>query len=45
MDLQNCNRWCQTNANQSLFSSDLNILGCAKAAPLGKSSGTVQLEI
>jgi hypothetical protein len=35
----------QTNANQSLFSSDLNILGCAKAAPLGKSSGTVQLEI
>jgi hypothetical protein len=38
-------RWCQTNANQSLFSSDLNSLGRAETAPLGESSGTAQLEI
>ena len=36
---------CQTNANQSLFPSNLNLLGCAEAAPLGKSSGAVELEI
>ena len=36
---------CQTNANQSLFSSDLNLLGCAETVPLGQSSGTVVLEI
>ena len=36
---------CQTNANQSLFFSNLNLLGCAEAAPLGQSSGTVQLEV
>jgi len=38
-------RCCQTNANQSLFSSDLKLLGCAETAPLGQSSGTVVLEI
>ncbi|WP_139280761.1 GMC family oxidoreductase [Shimia gijangensis] len=37
-------RWCQTNANQSLFFSNLNLLGCEETAPLGKSSGAVQLE-
>jgi hypothetical protein len=36
---------CQTNAHQSQFSSSLNPLGYAKTAPLGKSGGTVQLEI
>jgi|TARA_B110000503_G_scaffold42333_1_gene69362 hypothetical protein len=38
-------RCCQTNANQPQFFSDLNLLGCAKATPLGKSGGAVQLEI
>jgi hypothetical protein len=39
-------RWCcQTNANQSQFFSNLTLLGRADAAPLGKSSGTVQLEV
>jgi hypothetical protein len=38
-------RCCQTNANQSLFSSNLNLLGCAETAPLGESGGAVQLEI
>ena len=33
------------NANQSHFSSNLNPLGYAKTAPLGKSGGAVQLEI
>ena len=36
---------CQTKANQSHFSRDLNPLGYAKTTPLGKSSGAVQLEI
>jgi hypothetical protein len=36
---------CQTKANQSHFSSNLNPLGYAKTAPLGKSGGAVQLEI
>jgi hypothetical protein len=36
---------CQTNAHQSHFCSNLNLLGCAEAAPLGKSGGAVQLEI
>jgi hypothetical protein len=36
---------CQTNANQSQFSSSLNLLGCAEAAPLGQSRGTVVLKI
>lgn len=36
---------CQTNANQSLFSSSLNLLGCAETAPLGQSGGAVQLEV
>jgi hypothetical protein len=35
---------CQTNANQSQFSSDLNLLGCAETAPLAESGGTVKLE-
>jgi hypothetical protein len=38
-------QFCQTKANQSHFSSNLNSLGRAEAAPLGKSGGTVQLEI
>ena len=38
-------RCCQTNANQPQFFSDLNLLGCAKAAPLGKSGGAVKLEV
>jgi hypothetical protein len=40
-----CKGCCQTNAHQPEFSSNLNFLGCAEAAPLGKSVGTVQLEI
>jgi hypothetical protein len=44
-DCWSVERCCQTNANQSLFSIDLNLLGCAEAAPLGKSGGAVQLEI
>jgi hypothetical protein len=36
---------CQTNKNQSHFSSNLNPLGYAKTAPLGKSGGAVDLEI
>ena len=45
-DLGQVKRWCcQTTANQSHFSSNLNSLGRAEAAPLGKSGGTVQLEI
>jgi hypothetical protein len=36
---------CQTKANQFHFSSNLNPLGYAKTAPLGKSGGAVQLEI
>jgi hypothetical protein len=36
---------CQTKANQSHFSGNLNPLGYAKTAPLGKSGNTVQLEI
>ena len=35
--MQNSKRCCQTNANQSQLSSNLNLLGCAEAAPLGKS--------
>jgi hypothetical protein len=35
----------ETKANQSHFSSNLNPLGYAKTAPLGKSGGAVQLEI
>jgi hypothetical protein len=35
----------QTKANQAHFSSNLNLLGCAETAPLGKSGGTVELEI
>ena len=35
---------CQTNANSSQFSSNRNLLGCKKTAPLGESGGTVQLE-
>ncbi len=38
-------RCCQTNANQSQFSSNLNLLGCAETAPLGESGGAVQFEI
>jgi hypothetical protein len=39
-------QWCcQTNAHKSQFCSNLNLLGCAEAAPLGKSGGAVQLEI
>jgi hypothetical protein len=39
-------QWCgQTNANESLFFINLNLLGCAETAPLGKSGGTVELEI
>ena len=38
-------RCCQTNANQSQFSGNLNLVGCAETAPLGQSSGAVQLEI
>jgi hypothetical protein len=38
-------RCCQTNAHQSQFSSNLNLLGYAMTAPLGKSGGAVQLEI
>jgi hypothetical protein len=45
-DLGQVKRWCcQTTANQSHFSSNLNSLGRTEAAPLGKSGGTVQLEI
>ncbi len=36
---------CQTNANQSQFSSKPNRLSRAEVAPLGKSGDTVQLEI
>lgn len=38
------NRCCQTNANQSLFSSNINMLGGVETAPLGQS-GAVKLEI
>ena len=38
-------RCCQTNAHKSQFCSNLNLLGCAEATPLGKSGGAVQLEI
>jgi hypothetical protein len=31
--------------NRSQFSSGLDLLGCAEAAPLDESGGTVQLEI
>jgi hypothetical protein len=43
--LQRSLRCCQTKANQSHFSSNLNPLGYAKTAPLGKSGGAVQLKI
>jgi len=36
---------CQTNANSSQFPGIGNLLGCADAAPLGKSGGAVELEI
>jgi len=36
--------WCQTNANQSLVGQGACLLSRAEAAPLGKSSGTVELE-
>ncbi len=32
-------------AKQPQFTSNLNLLGCAEATPLGQSGGTVQLEI
>ena len=32
---------CQTNANSSQFPGIGNLLGCADAAPLGKSGGAV----
>jgi|GEM_PF-6738580 hypothetical protein len=35
----------QTNANQSQFPGNLNLLGCTKGAPLDKSGGKGQLEI
>ena len=38
-------RCCQTNANSSQFPGIGNLLGCADAAPLGKSGGAVELEI
>jgi len=39
-------QWCcQTNANQSLFSSNLNLLGCAETAPLSQSGGAVKFEM
>ena len=38
-------RCCQTNANQSHFSSNLNPLGYAKTASLDNSGGAVQLKI
>jgi hypothetical protein len=38
-------RCCQTKANQSHLSINLNPLGYAKTAPLGKSGGTLKLEI
>jgi hypothetical protein len=44
-DLEDQLGCCQTKANQSHFSSNLNPSGYAKAAPLGKSGGAVQLEI
>jgi hypothetical protein len=37
-------RCCQTNANQSQFSGNLDLLGCTETAPLTKSGGAVQLE-
>lgn len=37
--------WCQTNANQSLFALPAPSSGSKKTAPLGQSSGAVQLEI
>jgi hypothetical protein len=36
--------WCQTNANQSHFSSAVNVLGCAEATPLDQSSAAHELE-
>lgn len=38
-------RWCQTNANQSLFAQTRPSSGCAKIAPLGESGGAVGLEV
>jgi hypothetical protein len=32
-------RSCQTNANQSQFPGNLDLLGCAETAPLGQSGG------
>ena len=37
--------WCQTNANQSQFSCNSNLLGSKEIAPLGKCCGAVLLEI
>ena len=38
-------RCCQTNANSSQFIWLGSMLGSKETAPLGKSGGTVQLEI
>ncbi len=36
---------CQTNSNQSQFTAECLNLRRAKLSPLGKSGGTVELEI
>ena len=38
-------RWCQTNANQSLFAARCQKLCRTKLAPLGESGTSVDLEI
>ena len=43
--IERSQRCCQTNANSSQFPGIGNLLGCADAAPLGKSGGAVELEI
>ena len=46
VSLAEAREWCcQTNANSSQFPGIGNLLGCADAAPLGKSGGAVELEI
>ena len=37
--------WCQTDSNQSQFAPVREISGRAELTPLGKSGGTVELEI
>ena len=38
-------RWCQTNANQSLFSQTRSVSGRAELTPLGESGGAAGLEL